>query len=125
MTDHQERTMQRRALIAVVATAIISLFSSASAKPGADKVYGVIFGIIVDESGKIVSFRVEKVIDPSSGSTAAVKVAVPESYIAAARQMAESKKYEPKLKDGQPVEFYTYFFFDPSQPDRADLGSNP
>ena len=47
------------------------------------------------------------------------------AIIAAARKLAESKRYKPKLKDGKPVEFFTWFYFDPSQPDRADISVEP
>lgn len=113
--------MSRRNLISSLAAIVLISGLASPASPADTKVYGVIFGIVVDESGKIVSFRVEKVIDPRSGSTAAVNVAVPDSYVAAARKLAESKNYRPSLKDGKPAEFFTWFYFDRSQPARADV----
>ena len=114
--------MTRRLSSATLTALVVIIALASGAEAAKSKVYSVIFGVVVNESGELVSFRVAQVVDPASGSTAPVKVAVPESFIAAARKLTESKKPAPKLKDGKPVEFFTYYFFDPSVPDRADLG---
>ena len=113
--------MARRIVILALVATLLVVTRISAAEPMPDKVFAVIFGIIVDEKGHIVSFRVDKVTDPRSGSTEAVPVAIPDSYVAAARALAIAKKYEPRLKDGKPIEFFTWFFFDPARPDRADL----
>ncbi len=86
-----------------------------------NKLYAVVFGFVIDESGELRSFRVEKVVDPDSGSTEAVDVRVPDSYVSAARAQVMAKGYKGMLEHGAPKEMYTYFFFDPKQPDRADI----
>jgi len=113
--------MTRRIVMIALATALLAVTRITANEPVSEKLYAVIFGVIVDKKGQLVSFRVDKVMDPRSGSTAAVDVAVPETYVAAARALAAAKKYEPHLKDGKPVEFFTWFYFDPAQPTRADL----
>ena len=113
--------MTRRFVMIALATALLAVTRLTANEPMPEKLYAVVFGVVVDEKGQLVSFRVEKVIDPRSGSTAAVDVAVPESYVAAAHELAAAKKYEPQLKDGKPVEFFTWFYFDPMRPTRADL----
>ena len=113
--------MTRRIAMIALVTTLLSVTRITANEPAPEKVYAVIFGVVVDEKGQLVSFRVDKVIDPRSGSTDAVDVAVPDTYVAAAREVAVAKKYEPHLKDGQPVEFFTWFYFDPAQPTRADL----
>jgi hypothetical protein len=81
------------------------------------RVYSVIFGVTLDSTTNIVQFRVSKVIDPKSGSTAAVNVPVPGEYVAQARKKFASKPGQPKLLDGRPVEFFTYYFYSPAYPD--------
>jgi hypothetical protein len=80
------------------------------------KIYSVIFGITIDADSKLQGFKVSKVIDPKSGSTDAVDVQIPQAYIDAARKKAEAKQYKPKLVDGKPVEFFTYFHYTPKSP---------
>ena len=60
--------------------------------------------------------RLAKVIDALSGSTAAVEVPIPADYQRAAEVKLRHHGYEPKLQDGQPVEFFTYFYYDPARP---------
>jgi hypothetical protein len=85
------------------------------------KLYAVVFGFVVDEGGKLKSFRVSKVIDPESGSTDAVDLRVPDSYLSAARAQLMKKTLKPTVEGGKPKEMFTYFFFDPKQPTRADI----
>jgi hypothetical protein len=78
--------------------------------------YAVIFGITVDAHSKITGFKVSRVTEPKTGSANALDVKLPQSFVAAARKKAEAKHYEPKLKNGKPVEFFTYYFFTPASP---------
>lgn len=108
-----------------IVLAITFLFTVANnvyaVKPKSTKFYAVIFGIIIDKNGKLLSFKVSKVINPSSGSDKPVKIKVPNSYFQAARKRVINKGYKPQLENGKPKEFYTYFFYDPMQPDRTDI----
>jgi hypothetical protein len=112
-------------IISLITTLLISFTIPAySQSPISDstKLYAVIFGFVIDEKSKLKSFRVSKVIDPRSRSTNAVDVNVPETYLAAARARLMAKAQEPTIgEDGKLKEMFTYFFFDPNQPHRADL----
>lgn len=82
----------------------------------AKKLYSVIFGIVVEANGTVRSVRVTRVTDPMSGGVTPVDVPIPEVYVDAAKKFVLDKRYSPKLENGKPVEFYTYFFYDPANP---------
>src|SRR5215470_8722495 len=75
------------------------------------RVYSVIFGVVIGRDLGVQGFRVAKVIDPKSRSTRAVDVDVPEEYVLAARRKVQAKGYSPQLKDDEPTEFFTYFYY--------------
>ena len=117
--------MTKRRLLFLIATLLCAL-DSASAETVRERLkndpkfelYAVIFGVTVDANSKIDGFRVVKVTDPKSRSTDPVDVQVPKKFVAAARKrLAGMQKYEPKFKDGKPVEFFTYVFYSPEHPD--------
>ena len=80
------------------------------------KLYAVVFHATVDSSGKLDALEISKVIDPGTGTTDPVNVDVPASYVSAARSFLSKRTYDP-----DPPSFYTYTFYDPSQPSRADI----
>jgi hypothetical protein len=100
---------------------LIGLSYGQNSQSHPDKLYAVVFGFVIDESGKLQSFRVSKVIDPQSGSTDAVNLRVPDAYMAAARTQLMKKSHNATVENGKPKEMFTYFFFDPKQPTRADI----
>ena len=119
--------MTLRSKLKIIATAaLLSVlsFNTHAVKPMSSEFYSVIFGIIIHESGELKSIRVSKVINPSSNSIKAVNISVPNSYIEAARTFVINKKYKPKIENGLPKEFFTYFFYDPLQPNRVDIDPN-
>ena len=83
----------------------------------ATEIYAVIFGVTVALDGKIENIRMAKVIDPITGNMEAVDIPVPEIYVKSAKQLIETKQYKAKVQNGIPVEFFTYFFYDPSHPE--------
>lgn len=85
------------------------------------KLYAVIFGITLNQEGHLLALKVDKVIDPGTGSTAPVQVPVPRSFIVSVRQRVIAKRYKPNIDNGVPKPFFTYFFFDPRQPGRTDI----
>jgi hypothetical protein len=87
-----------------------------SAAQATGKLYAVIFEATVDAGGKLRSLQVAKVIDPSTGTTDAVQVAVPAGYVSAAKTYLSMRTYDPN-----PSRFSTWLFFDPARPDRADI----
>ena len=76
-----------RLLVSTIVLLLFSAFAFALAQdatsPG-QKLYGVIFDVAIDASGKVESLAVAKVIDPTSGTTDPVDVEVPESFVTAA-----------------------------------------
>ena len=103
------------ALLALVCTASAQTVREQLKDP-AFHLYAVVFSVTVGADSKLQSFHVSKVIEPKTQSMDAVDVTVPPAYLDAARQKFEAKPHEPQLKDGQPVEFFTYFFFTPAHP---------
>src|SRR5438046_1396492 len=104
----------RKAL--AIALSVMMLSASAFAANADSKIprlYTVIFGVVIDANGELSSFKVVKVTDPLSGSTDAVNVAVPESFVNAARKLIVAKKHKPQLEAGKPKTVYTYFYYDP------------
>jgi len=103
--------------IAAALLLLVSSFALAQSPaftPG--KLYAVVFQVSVNSSGKVEALKVAKVIDPSSGTTNPVDVPVPQSYVAAARAFLSKRSYT-----AAPKQFFTYTFYDPSQPERADI----
>lgn len=80
------------------------------------KIYAVIFQARTNAAGKIQSLQLSKVIDPTTGTTAAVDIRVPTAYVDAARAMLAKKTYP----NGENT-FYTYTFYDPMHPTVADI----
>jgi hypothetical protein len=95
---------------------IAGVVHAQSASPNPGKLYAVIFDVTVNAAGKVETLKVVKVIDPSTHSTDAVKVAVPDSYLAAAKALLIKTNYGP-----DPTHFNTYLFYDPARPNRADI----
>lgn len=85
------------------------------------KLYAVIFGLTVNEQGQLTKLTLNRVIDPSSGSTDAVDVEVSDIYVESMRKFLSSWKLKPKMEDGKPVEFFQYFFYDPNRPEKVDI----
>jgi len=77
------------------------------------KIYAVTFGITASTNSSVPTVRLAKVTDPKAGTTDPVKVDVPGAYVKAAKKKIEAKHYEPEMKDGKPVEFFTYFYYVP------------
>ncbi|MDR2690324.1 MAG: hypothetical protein LBB76_11290 [Azoarcus sp.] len=84
--------------------------------PTKNKLYAVIFQVTVDSAGKVEDLEIAKVIDPASGSADAVDITIPKAYVAAARNSFLKRAYS-----ASPRQFFTYTFYDPLQPDRADI----
>jgi hypothetical protein len=105
-----------RFIAALVLSVITGTLQAQSLSPNAGKLYAVIFDVTVDSAGVVETLKVAKVIDPSSGSTNSVDVAVPATYVNAARAFLAKRKY-----GSDPRHFNTWLFYDPSRPTRADI----
>lgn len=92
---------------------------------GSKVIYAVVVGVVFTELGEVDRLRIVKVVEPRKGNADAVGVTVPDTYVASVRKLLASPRYRPKPGAAKPEEIFTYFFFDPDQPDRADLDPRP
>jgi hypothetical protein len=104
--------MRKRLLLMMAVTASLLTPSLAWAEHHR---YSVIFEVTVDAE-RHVAVAVSKVIDPATGSTDAVAVKVPDSYVEAARRKIAARA---DLKAN--AHFFTYSWFDPDLPDEMNL----
>ena len=88
-------------------------------------IYAVVFGVLFDEQGNVKQLRLLKVLEPRRGNAEATGVEIPEEYVESVRKLLSSPRYRPQPETIKPEEVFTYFFFDPSQPTRADLDPRP
>ena len=95
---------------------VSGLVYAQSAPPNPGKLYAVIFDVTVNSAGKVQTLKVAKVIDPSTHTTDSVNVAVPDSYLSAAKALLIKTNYSP-----DPTHFNTWLFYDPARPNRADI----
>lgn len=95
---------------------IAGLAQAQLASPSPGKLYAVIFDVTVNSAGVVNTLKVAKVIDPSSGTTNALDIAVPDSYLHAARALLMKRNYGVDSPH-----FNTWLFYDPNRPDRADI----
>jgi hypothetical protein len=105
-----------RLLYAAFLLMVSGFIHAQSASPNPGKLYAVVFDVTVDSAGKVQTLKVTKVIDPSTHTTEAVKVAVPDSYLSAAKALLIKTNYGP-----DPAHFNTWLFYDPARPSRADI----
>ncbi len=85
----------------------------AQARP--QHLYGVIFEVTSDAGGKVATLKVVSVMDPATGSRDPVKLDIPDEFLAAARVELLKRDYPPSSH------FYTYNFYDPQRPGKADI----
>ena len=105
-----------RLICATFLLMVSGLIYAQSAPPNPGKLYAVIFDVTVNAAGNLETLKVAKVIDPSTHSTDAVNVAVPDSYLSAAKALLIKTNYGP-----DPWHFNTWLFYDPARPNRADI----
>lgn len=117
--------MRRRFLISTLLAAAMPALAQEAAPRSPSVIYGVIFGVLFDETGNVRQLRVMRVFEPRRGNTDPVEVEVPDRFVAAVKKMLGTPRYRPKPEAIKPEEVYAYFFYDPAQPDRADLDPRP
>lgn len=84
------------------------------------KFYGVVFGITLDKKGELIDLKVARVLDPACKSCKP-KVKVSKVFVQNVRKHIKARGLKPKIKDGVPQAFYTYYIYDPLRADRIDL----
>ena len=107
------RSVSLMLLLGSVASASAQTVRDRLKKDSNFRIYSVVFGVTVTTNSPLPAVRVAKVTDPKSGTTDPVKIDVPDAYIKAAKKKIEAKHHDPDMKDGNPIEFFTYFFYVP------------
>jgi hypothetical protein len=141
-------TLSMRLMYAALLLMVSGSIHAQSTSPNAGKLCAVIFDVTVNSTGKVETLKVAKVIDPSTHTTDAVNVAVPDSYLSAAQPRASrhpwlvnpartslcgrssgstrlpiSSKRHPALPNygADSTHFNAWLFYDPARPNRADI----
>ncbi|MDP8263924.1 MAG: hypothetical protein P9M12_00400 [Candidatus Aceula lacicola] len=100
-------------IVSVIALCLVVTFCYAQ-KP--KEFYAIVFGVTVNREGKLIKLQISKIIDIISGSKENVNIDIPEDYLKNVTEKIKGTVYEPSLENGEPVEFFTYFYFDPTRP---------
>ena len=81
------------------------------------RIYPVVFGVTATTNSTPPVVRVVEIGTPvserSGKSGKAPKIDVPEAFIKAAKKKIQAEPPKPQMKDGKPVEIFTYFFYVP------------
>ena len=107
-------------------TLLVGSVASASAQTVAERmknepgfrIYPVIFGVTVTTKSRPPAVRLVSVgsLKGQGKSVDAAKI-IPDAWINAAKKKIQAQPPKPKMKDGKPVEVFTYFFYVPEHPD--------
>ena len=84
------------------------------------RIYPVTFGVTATTNSKPPAVRPIEVGNPRNERTKSgnsPKVDLPDAWIKAAKKKIEAQPPKPQMKDGKPVEVFTYFFYVPGHPD--------
>jgi len=77
------------------------------------RIYPVVFGVVATTKSRPPAVRLVEV----GTIKGAPKIDnVPDTFIKAAKKKIQAEPPEPKMKDGKPVEIFTYFFYVPAHP---------
>ena len=83
------------------------------------RIYPVIFGVTAPSNATPPVVRLVEVGTPRNERTKSgdpLKIDLPDAWIKAAKKKIEAEAPKPKMKDGKPVEVFTYFFYVPEHP---------
>jgi hypothetical protein len=83
------------------------------------RIYPVIFGVTATTNSKPPVIRPIEVGNPRNERTKSgnsPKVDLPVAWIKAAKKKIQAEPPKPQMKDGKPVEVFTYFFYVPDHP---------
>jgi hypothetical protein len=76
------------------------------------RIYPVIFGVTVTTKSRPPAVRLVEVGTPKGSP----KINLPDAWVKAAKKRIQAVPREPKMKDGKPVEVFTYCFYVPERP---------
>ena len=81
------------------------------------QIYPVIFGVTATSSSALLAVRMVSVGSPKGqGKSVDAAKIIPDAWIKAAKKKIQAEPPKPKMKDGKPVEVFTYFFYVPEHP---------
>jgi hypothetical protein len=95
-----------------VASASAQTVSERAKKDPGFRIYPVIFGVTATTKSTPPAIRLIEVGVPKGSP----KIDLPDTFIRAAKKKIQAEPPEPKMKDGKPVEVFTYFFYIPAYP---------
>ena len=105
-------------LLASVASAPAQTVGERMKKDPNFRIYPVIFGVTATANSTSSAVRLVEVGTPRNERTKSgnpPKIDLPDAWIKAAKKI-QTEPPKPKMKDGKPVEVFTYFFYVPGQP---------
>ena len=102
-------------------TLLLGSIASASAQTVGERmkkdpnfqIYPVIFGVTATSKSRTPAVRLVEVGTPKGSP----KINLPDAWVKAAKKRIQAVPREPKMKDGKPVEVFTYCFYVPERPD--------
>jgi hypothetical protein len=83
------------------------------------RIYPVIFGVTAASNSTPPVIRLVVVGTPRIERTKSghpPKIDIPDAWIKAAKKKIQAEPPKPQMKDGKPVEIFTYFFYVPDHP---------
>ncbi|HTG74697.1 MAG TPA: hypothetical protein VMB70_13065 [Terriglobia bacterium] len=101
-------------LLGSVAPAYAQTVGERAKKDPDFRIYPVIFGVTAATNSKPPVVRLSEVGTPRNERTKsgdAPKIDIPDAWIKAAKKKIQAEPPKPKMKDGKPVEVFTYFFY--------------
>jgi len=102
-------------LLGSVASASAQTVSERLKKDPSFQIYPVIFGVTATSNSPAVRLVSVGSLKGQGKSVDAAKI-IPDAWIKAAKKKIQAEPPKPKMKDGKPVEVFTYFFYVPEHP---------
>ena len=99
-------------LVGSVASASAQTVGERMKKDPNFRIYPVIFGVTVTTKSRPPAVRLVEVGTPKGSP----EINLPDAWVKAAKKRIQAVPREPKMKDGKPVEVFTYFFYVPGHP---------
>jgi hypothetical protein len=119
--------VRRAALLLAVPLSILPAAAAPAVAPpvrvACERLYVAVWRIDYDNAGQVAQVTLQHVIDPTNGRTPEeaasrpIQMELPPAYLAAARAFLARRPRQP----GGPSPAYSWTFFDPAQPGRADI----
>jgi hypothetical protein len=106
-------------LLGSVASASAQTVKERMKKDPTFRIYPVTFGVTATSNSTPPVIRAMEVGTPRNERTKSghpPKIDIPDAWIKAAKKKILAEPPKPKMKDGKPVEVFTYFFYVPEHP---------